>query len=70
MTMYSEPNISECPALPQGWYREVVPRMGGLSAGRHDVYYYSPLGQKVRRRLQQNLVHWRIYFIFKGAEQA
>jgi len=50
MTMYSEPNISECPALPQGWYREVVPRMGGLSAGRHDVYYYSPLGQKVRSK--------------------
>lgn len=48
--MYAEPNITECSSLPQGWYREEVPRKSGLSAGKVDVYYYSPLGQKVRSK--------------------
>lgn len=30
----------ECPALPQGWEREEVPRRSGLSAGHRDVFYY------------------------------
>ena len=51
----------ECPALPKGWIREEVLRTGtwallqlflciisiseGLSAGKHDVYYYPPEGK-------------------------
>ncbi|KAK1342940.1 hypothetical protein QTO34_015708 [Cnephaeus nilssonii] len=33
----------ECPALPQGWEREEVPRRSGLSAGHRDVFYYRSL---------------------------
>jgi len=35
----------ECPALPKGWIREEVLRTGGLSSGKHDVYYYPPEGK-------------------------
>ena len=35
----------ECPSLPPGWIREEVPRAGGLSAGKCDVYYYPPGGR-------------------------
>lgn len=35
----------ECPALPTGWIREEVLRTGGLSSGKHDVYYYPPDGK-------------------------
>ncbi|XP_020725715.2 methyl-CpG-binding domain protein 3 isoform X1 [Odocoileus virginianus] len=42
----------ECPALPQGWEREEVPRRSGLSAGHRDVFYYSPSGKKFRSKPQ------------------
>ncbi|KAK2188070.1 hypothetical protein NP493_145g04000 [Ridgeia piscesae] len=36
--------------LPSGWRREEVVRKSGLSAGKTDVYYYSPDGRKVRSK--------------------
>ncbi|XP_052102387.1 methyl-CpG-binding domain protein 3-like isoform X2 [Mytilus californianus] len=41
---------SDCPSLPPGWRREEVVRQSGLSAGKTDVYYYSPDGKKVRSK--------------------
>lgn len=41
---------SECAALPRGWIREEVSRRNGLTAGRNDIYYYSPAGKKVRSK--------------------
>jgi len=40
----------ECSTLPKGWYREEVTRKTGLSAGKSDVYYFSPSGMKVRSK--------------------
>nr|CAG4644215.1 EOG090X0BDJ [Lepidurus arcticus] len=42
----------ECPALPKGWQREELVRKSGLSAGRIDVFYYSPNGKKFRTKPQ------------------
>ncbi|KAL8595737.1 hypothetical protein ACOMHN_012157 [Nucella lapillus] len=39
-------------ALPPGWKREEVVRQSGLSAGKTDVYYYSPDGKKIRSKPQ------------------
>jgi len=39
-------------SLPQGWVREVVIRKSGASAGKSDVYYYSPDGKKCRSKVQ------------------
>ncbi|PVD20269.1 hypothetical protein C0Q70_20766 [Pomacea canaliculata] len=39
-------------ALPHGWKREEVVRQSGLSAGKTDVYYYSPDGKKIRSKPQ------------------
>lgn len=38
--------------LPKGWRREEVARRHGLSAGKVDVYYYSPDGQRYRNKAQ------------------
>ncbi|XP_060937483.1 methyl-CpG-binding domain protein 2 [Limanda limanda] len=43
---------TDCPALPPGWKKEEVTRKSGLSAGKSDVYYYSPTGKKFRSRPQ------------------
>jgi hypothetical protein len=42
----------ECPALPRGWFREEVYRRGGVTAGKCDIYYYTPSGKKVRSNPQ------------------
>jgi len=44
--------IMDCPALPKGWKREEIVRKSGLSAGKIDVYYYSPTGKKFRSKPQ------------------
>ncbi|XP_070542520.1 methyl-CpG-binding domain protein 2-like [Ptychodera flava] len=44
--------LEECPALPKGWKREEVIRKSGLSAGKTDVYYYSPSAKKFRSKPQ------------------
>ena len=38
--------------VPEGWKRIVVMRTTGLSAGSFDVYYTSPLGKKLRSKVQ------------------
>ncbi|XP_068694285.1 methyl-CpG-binding domain protein 2-like [Montipora foliosa] len=50
--MDEKPIRMECSSLPSGWQREIVMRKSGLSAGRSDVYYYSPDGKKIRSKPQ------------------
>lgn len=47
-----EKKRSDCPALPAGWKKEEVIRKSGLSAGKSDIYYYSPSGKKFRSKPQ------------------
>ncbi|KAM9761657.1 methyl-CpG-binding domain protein 3b isoform 2-T2 [Menidia menidia] len=42
----------DCTALPKGWKMEEVTRKSGLSAGKSDVYYFSPSGKKFRSKPQ------------------
>ncbi|KAL8567110.1 hypothetical protein ACOMHN_033012 [Nucella lapillus] len=39
-------------ALPSGWKREEIVRQSGLSAGKTDVFYFSPDGKKIRTKPQ------------------
>lgn len=43
---------SSVTGLPDGWVKEVVVRKSGASAGKSDVYYYSPEGKKCRSKPQ------------------
>ncbi|KAL9890847.1 methyl-CpG-binding domain protein 2 isoform 2-T2 [Glossina fuscipes fuscipes] len=42
----------DCNALPKGWQREEVLRKSGISAGKVDVYYYSPTGKRIDTKPQ------------------
>ncbi|XP_054159002.1 methyl-CpG-binding domain protein 2-like [Oppia nitens] len=39
-------------ALPEGWTRQELMRKNGLSAGKIDIFYYSPSGRKFRTKPQ------------------
>lgn len=45
-----EKRRGEVHCLPPGWRREEIIRKTGLSAGKVDIYYYSPDGRKVRSK--------------------
>ncbi|XP_065088661.1 methyl-CpG-binding domain protein 3 isoform X1 [Ochlerotatus camptorhynchus] len=52
MNVSIERKRTDCAALPKGWQREEVLRKSGLSAGKVDVYYYSPTGKKIESKPQ------------------
>ncbi|XP_061426653.1 uncharacterized protein LOC133354097 isoform X2 [Lethenteron reissneri] len=50
--MKAAKELTECAALGPGWMREEVYRKSGASAGKTDVYYYSPTGERFRSKLR------------------
>ncbi|XP_055607685.1 methyl-CpG-binding domain protein 2 [Uranotaenia lowii] len=52
MNVSIERKRADCGALPKGWQREEVLRKTGLSAGKVDVYYYSPAGKRIESKPQ------------------
>uniref|UniRef100_A0A182QMJ0 MBD domain-containing protein n=1 Tax=Anopheles farauti TaxID=69004 RepID=A0A182QMJ0_9DIPT len=52
MNVSIERKRNDCVALPKGWQREEVLRKTGLSAGKVDVYYYSPTGKRIESKPQ------------------
>ena len=40
MGMFTETPLFDDPSLPTGWYRKVVQRQTGATAGQWDVYVY------------------------------
>ncbi|XP_053669149.1 methyl-CpG-binding domain protein 3 [Anopheles marshallii] len=52
MNVSIERKRNDCVALPKGWQREEVLRKTGLSAGKVDVYYYSPSGKRIESKPQ------------------
>jgi len=50
MGMFTEEPLFDDPNLPDGWYRKVVQRQTGATAGQWDVYVYNPDGKKFRSR--------------------
>ncbi|CAM9992354.1 unnamed protein product [Lampetra planeri] len=50
--MKAAKELNECAALGPGWMREEVYRKSGASAGKTDVYYYSPTGERFRSKLR------------------
>jgi len=48
--MFTEEPLFDDPNLPDGWYRKVVQRQTGATAGQWDVYVYNPDGKKFRSR--------------------
>uniref|UniRef100_A0A182VQJ6 MBD domain-containing protein n=1 Tax=Anopheles minimus TaxID=112268 RepID=A0A182VQJ6_9DIPT len=52
MNVSIERKRNDCVGLPKGWQREEVLRKTGLSAGKVDVYYYSPSGKKIESKPQ------------------
>lgn len=40
MGMFTEEPLFDDPNLPEGWYRKVVQRQTGATAGQWDVYVY------------------------------
>ncbi|XP_059167186.1 capping protein inhibiting regulator of actin dynamics-like isoform X2 [Physella acuta] len=50
-TPKQKPN-EECKQLENGWRLKVVQRLSGVSAGKYDIYYYSPDNRKVRSKTE------------------
>lgn len=52
MSVYDRRRVDSSQCLPSGWRREEVIRRKGLLAGKVDVYYYGPDGQRISSKAQ------------------